>query len=55
MSRKSRLASETCIYHVMLRGINKQTIFESDNDFWKFIRLLDRLCHPCDNDGNPQQ
>lgn len=55
MSRKARLASETCIYHVMLRGINKQVIFESDNDFWKFIRLLDRLCHPCDNDGNPEQ
>ena len=32
MSREARLQSKTGIYHVMLRGINQQQIFEDDED-----------------------
>lgn len=37
----------------MLRGINKQVIFESNDDYWKFIRLMYRLIHPIDETGYP--
>ena len=33
MPRQERLQSATGIYHVMLRGINKQDIFEDDGDY----------------------
>ena len=32
--------SVTGIYHVMLRGINRQDIFEEPEDYWEFIRIL---------------
>lgn len=53
MPRQSRITSGTGVYHVMLRGINKQNIFESRDDYWKFIRLMDRLCHPRDETDRP--
>ncbi|MCK6208833.1 transposase [Bacillus infantis] len=37
MPRQARKKSMTGIYHVMLRGINKQTIFEDDEDRRRFI------------------
>ena len=40
MPRKSREASSTGIYHVMLRGINRQDIFEDEEDFRAFIKIL---------------
>ncbi|MDG5789389.1 transposase [Evansella sp. AB-P1] len=40
MPRKAREKSSTGIYHVMLRGINKQTIFEDDEDKRKFLQTL---------------
>ena len=40
MARKPRRKSETGIYHVMLRGINKQRIFEDKQDYQKFIDVL---------------
>ena len=30
----------TLIYHVMLRGINRQDIFEEPEDYWTFIKIL---------------
>ena len=39
----------------MLRGINKQEIFQSKVDYWKFIKLMDRLCHPRDETDHPVQ
>ena len=33
MPRQERLQSATGIYHVMLRGIDKQDIFEDDEDY----------------------
>jgi putative transposase len=38
MPRNARKKSESAIYHIMLRGINKQTIFEDDEDKEKFIQ-----------------
>ena len=43
MSREARKHSGTGIYHVMLRGINRQDIFEDDDDFMMFIRVLSGL------------
>ena len=36
------MKSETGIYHVVLRGINKQTIFEDDEDNEKFLLTLNQ-------------
>ena len=33
MPRAAREKSDTGIYHVMLRGINRQIIFEDDEDY----------------------
>src|SRR6056297_2861757 len=41
MPRVRRLKSETGIYHVVLRGNNKQTIFEDDEDNEMFLVTLD--------------
>ena len=40
MPRAARIKSETGVYHVMLRGIGKQNIFEDDLDKQKFLMLL---------------
>lgn len=40
MPRSPRLRSSNGIYHIMLRGINKQTIFENDEDK---LRLLETI------------
>ena len=40
MPRVGREQSGTCIYHVMLRGINRQDIFEEPEDYWTFIKIL---------------
>lgn len=40
MPRKAREKSESGIYHIMLRGINQQQIFEDDEDKEKFIQIL---------------
>ena len=40
MPRLPRIKSATGIYHVMLRGVNKQQIFYDDEDCKLFIRLV---------------
>lgn len=40
MSRKARAKSASGIYHVMLRGINQQQIFEEDDDYNKLIQII---------------
>jgi len=40
MPRQARKKSENKIYHVMLRGINQQTIFEDNNDRQKFLDVI---------------
>ena len=43
MPRQSRILSGTGIYYVMLRGINRQDIFEDDEDYRLFIKILSGL------------
>lgn len=48
MARQARKKSETGIYHIILRGINKQNIFEDDEDKRKFLETLKyykRMCN----------
>jgi len=40
MPRTAREKSESGIYHVMMRGINRQTIFEDDEDCEKFLQCI---------------
>jgi len=40
MPRRARKQSSTRIYHVMLRGINKQAIFKDDEDNKKFLYFI---------------
>ena len=53
MPRKSRESSGTGIYHVMLRGINRQNIFYDVNDYESFLESLRRLAHPEDERHQP--
>jgi REP element-mobilizing transposase RayT len=40
MPRHGRQKSKTGIYHIMLRGINRQVIFEDEEDYKKFLDVL---------------
>lgn len=40
MPRKARKRSSSGVYHIMWRGINRQTIFEDDEDRRKFLETL---------------
>jgi len=40
MPRRAREKSSTGIYHVMIRGINKQIVFEDNEDYEKFMRII---------------
>lgn len=40
MPRGARKQSSTAIYHVIMRGINKQTIFEEEEDKRRFLEIL---------------
>ena len=42
MARRAREKSETGFYHVMIRGIGKQIIFEEDSDYRRFLSTLKR-------------
>ena len=42
MPRQARKKSKTNIYHIMLRGINHQIIFEEREDYERFIKTLAR-------------
>ena len=53
MTRSAREKSGTGMYHVMLRGINRQDIFHDDDDRYRFIDTLLQLVMPKDENGNP--
>ncbi|AOT69959.1 transposase [Geosporobacter ferrireducens] len=40
MPRSARKKSKSGIYHIMLRGINQQSVFEAEEDYEKFINIL---------------
>ncbi len=50
MARRPRVASDTGVYHVLLRGISGQKIFRDDEDYTRFIELLYRMVYPVDAD-----
>jgi len=45
--RRAREKSSTGIYHVMLRGINKQIIFEDNEDYEKFLQIIKGYREEC--------
>ena len=50
MPRVGREQSGTGIYHVMLRGINRQDIFEEPEDYWTFIKILSTVQERLEDD-----
>jgi len=50
MARTTRKRSETGIYHIMLRGIDRREIFLDDEDRVKFIEKLMRAKETADFD-----
>ena len=55
MARKARIYCESGVYHVMLRGINRQDIFESEKDYIKFLYEIRRVAFPVDETGRPMK
>ena len=43
MPRQERTKSGTGIYHVMLRGINKQDMFEDDEDYLHMTSIKTKM------------
>lgn len=43
MPRVAREKSESGIYHIMVRGINRQEIFVEEEDYIRFIQTLERF------------
>ena len=48
MPRQARQKSESGIYHIMLRGINRQQIFEDEEDHEHFLETLKNYKDECD-------
>ena len=42
MPRKARIQSKTGVYHIMLRGANRQEIFHDDEDCIRFLETIQR-------------
>ena len=53
MPRTSRQYSDTGVYHVMMRGIDRRDIFVDDQDRRKFLKVLRAVAFPEDRDGKP--
>lgn len=47
MPRRARKQSETSIYHVMLRGIDRQLIFEDSEDYIRFLDIVEECREVC--------
>ena len=53
MPRQGRIQSGTGVYHVMLRGINRQQIFENEEDNMHMLYVLSNLHLQYSPDGTP--
>ncbi len=51
MPRQTRKKSGTGIYHVMLRGINRQDIFEEEEDYLHFLKSMSLVADSKDDAG----
>ena len=47
MPKQARRKSESGIYHIMLRGINQQQIFEDEEDGFRFLETLSKYKEQC--------
>lgn len=47
MPRKPRQRSELSIYHVVVKGVNNQLLFEESNDYLKYIQILELQKEKC--------
>ena len=47
MPRQSRKRAESGIYHVMLRGIDRQQIFEDGEDYFRFLDIVQECRELC--------
>ncbi len=54
MPRQARKESGTGIYHVMLRGINRQDIFEDKEDYVRMLGYMQQMLEQYDEQGNRQ-
>ena len=52
MPRKARKESGTGVYHVMLRGINRQDSFEDAEDYMRMLRCMQQMLEQYDDQGN---
>ncbi|OGO81919.1 MAG: hypothetical protein A2Y18_08145 [Clostridiales bacterium GWD2_32_19] len=43
MARQARQYSQTGLYHVIFRGVNRQNIFEEEKDFIKFLEIIKNI------------
>ena len=43
MAREARRLSETGIYHIIFRGVNRYDIFEEDKDYEKILEIISDL------------
>jgi putative transposase len=43
MPRQARKKSESGIYHLMVRGINRQDIFQEEEDYQRFLETISRM------------
>ena len=46
MPRNARKKCESGIYHVIVRGINRQNIFHDDEDYQRFLETIGRIKNP---------
>jgi len=53
MPRAARHTTPTGIYHVMMRGINHQVIFEDTEDYQYFMACMERFGISYDDEGMP--
>lgn len=54
MPRETRKESGTGIYHVMMRGINRQDIFEEQEDYVRMLMNMQQMLEPLDEIGYRQ-
>ncbi len=47
MPRKPRIKSKNNIYHVVIKGIDQQLIFEERNDYIKYLEILEFYKYEC--------
>lgn len=47
MPRCAREKSESGIYHIIMRGINRQSIFEDEEDYFQYLNTIQRYKEKC--------